>query len=72
MKYKVIAQIKDGAICATKGRITCYVENSLDVPELKIGDILPKDATIWAETYWSYSRKEWEKMNEEFNKLKLI
>lgn len=81
MRYKVIAKILDGVICANKSRITCYRENSLNgsldefyncvpLPEAKIGDILPKYATHTAETYWSYSRKQWDKMNEEFNKLK--
>lgn len=81
MKKKVIAKILDGVICANKNQITCYIENSLygtldeyhngaDVPELKIGDILPTEVTNWTETYWSYSRKQWDKMNEEFNKLK--
>ena len=81
MKYKVIAEILDGTVCANSSRITCFVSNSLqarvdDNPngsvgfKIKIGDILPKNSTDWAEHYWSYSRKEWDKMNEAFQKLK--
>jgi len=36
----------------------------------QIGEILPKITTDKAEYYWSYSRKEWDKMNEAFQKLK--
>lgn len=75
MKYKVIAEILDGTICASNSRITCFISNTMHDKEghkidPQIGEILPKITTDDAEYYWSYSRKEWDKMNEAFQKLK--
>ena len=75
MKYKVIAEILDGTICANKSTITCFISNTMHSKEghkidPQIGEILPKITTDNAEYYWSYSRKEWDKMNEAFQKLK--
>lgn len=74
MKYKIIAEILDGTICATKSNITCFVSNSLhdqngDRIDPQIGEILPKKSTDQAETFWSYSKKEWEKLNKGFVKI---
>lgn len=75
MEYKVIAEILDGTICATKGTITCFCSNSLQDKDghgidPQLGEILPTYSTDKADTFWSYSRKEWENMDAEFNKLK--
>ena len=81
MKFKVTAEMHDGVICVNKSTITCFIASSLQARiddrsdgelgfEIKIGDLLPKETTDNAETYWSYSRKEWDKMNEAFQKLK--
>lgn len=75
MKYKVIAEILDGTICASKSTITCFISKTMHNEEghridPQIGEILPKITTDKAEYYWSYSRKEWDKMNEAFQKLK--
>ena len=77
MKYKVIAEVGDGIICANKSNITCFIDNQLiaRVEEVNgtfpyIGDVLPEKATNNTEFYWSYTRKEWDKINNEFQKLK--
>ena len=75
MKYKVIANILDGTICASNSRIICFISNTMydkegNIIDPQIGEILPKITTDKAEHYWSYSRKEWDKMNEAFQKLK--
>jgi hypothetical protein len=74
MKYKVIAEILDGVIAATKSEITCFVSNTLHNEwggpiDVRTGDILSSDTTDNAETYWSYSKKEWDKMDKSFRKL---
>lgn len=77
MKYKVIAEILDGTVCATKGTITCFISNTLSDKEdnridPQMGEVLPTYITDKAEFYWSYSRKEWENMNKKFNERKTI
>ncbi len=74
MKYKVIAEILDGVIAATKSEITCFVSNALhDENDTrvnpKIGDTLSAGTTLNAQIYWSYSKKEWDKMDKSFRKL---
>lgn len=74
MKYTVIAEIADGIICATKNEITCVISNSLRDDEdvgvsPNIGDVLHLKMVKRAEHYWSYSRKEWAKLDEAFTKI---
>ena len=72
MKYKVIARIKDGIICATKSSVVCFIENSLmDEEGGKIDplawEFLPIKSTDRAEHYWKYSMKEWNKITSLVN-----
>lgn len=80
MKLKVIAKILDGVIACNKNNIYCFHESSLrdDKGEdslymtnegVYIGQILSKNNHKNADIYWWYTKKEWNKMNAEFQKL---
>ena len=77
MKYKVIAKIIDGVIVASKNDITCYVDGSIKdeigedrLENIKTGDSLTSKNVDYAEIYWSYTRKEWDRINSEFLKYR--
>lgn len=78
MKHKVIATICDGVICATKSYIICYHENGIrdtngeDCIEVGVGQILTSKQLDGCDTYWQYSRKEWDKIDREFRKIQKI
>jgi hypothetical protein len=75
MKYKVIAKILDGAICATRCSIICYDEdcirdvNGEDRITVNVGDILTSKQVEGADFYWYYSKQEWDKMDKAFRKI---
>jgi hypothetical protein len=79
MKYKVIAKIMDGVIAINKNHIVCFDEDSLRDNEgdslyhsndgIYIGQILTEKNHSTADRYWSYTKKEWMRMNSEFEKL---
>jgi hypothetical protein len=82
MKLKVIAKIMDGVIACNRHNIVCFHENSLrdDKGEdslywadegIPVGRILKSKNHQGADIYWSYSRKEWEKMNTGFQRIDL-
>lgn len=82
MKYKVIAKILDGVIAVSKSQIICFSENSLrdDNGEdalyyldgkyynIPIGRILTDKNCGSADVYWSYTKKQWNAMNDAFQK----
>lgn len=81
MKYTIIAKILDGVIAANKNNIICFRENSLRDKNgedslyhsddgVYIGQTLTEKMHRGADFYWWYSRKEWDKMNKSFEKLK--
>ena len=80
MKLKVLTIIKDGVIAANKSNIVCFSENSLrdDRGEDALyhsdkgiypGQILNSRNYDSADSYWWYTNKEWDKMNDSFQAL---
>ena len=82
MTYKVIAKIMDGVIAVNNNNIICFHENSLwdnkgedslyhSVEGIYIGQILTEKNHRNADTYWHYTKKEWDKMNNAFQNIKI-
>ena len=77
MKYKVIATIIDGVIAANKNNIVCFAENSLSdsdgdrLENIYPGLILEEKNHRNADRYWSYTKKEWQRINKEFCEIKI-
>lgn len=79
MKYKVIAKIMDGVILANKNNIVCVNESTIrdnngeDAlywnSDIHIGMILSDKNIGNSDFYWSYTKKEWNSMNEAFKKV---
>ena len=75
MKYKVIDTILDGVIVASKSNITCLVENSIqDDEDCKIEcypDLILDSKIVYkSDSFWNYSKKEWDKLNKGFLKIR--
>ena len=71
MKYKVVGRLCD-LIIANKNHIMCINEHEVDkddgdrMENIKIGDILSYENIKNCDTYWSYTRNEWEKLDNWF------
>lgn len=69
----------DGVIAANKNNIICFSENSLLTDngeeslyhsnQIYIGRILTEKNHADADTYWHYTKKEWNELNKRFNLL---
>jgi hypothetical protein len=80
MKYKVIAKIMDGVVIANKNNIICVDESTIRDNKgedslywgsgIYIGMILSDKNINNADTFWHYSKREWDFMNKEFQNIK--
>jgi hypothetical protein len=82
MKLKVIAKIMDGVIACNKTNIVCFHESSIQDDKgehslywsnegIPVGRILTNKNIHDADTYWWYTKKQWDSMNKEFQKIKV-
>ena len=73
MKYKVVGRLCD-LIIANKNYIKCIRENGVyndngdSMENINVGDVLTDKNIQDCDTFWSYTRKEWEKLDNWFKK----
>jgi len=81
LKLTIIAKIQDGIIAANKNNIICFDESSIkddkgedslyhtNPDRLCIGQILTDKNTKYTDSYWWYSKKEFEKIIDGWKKI---